>query len=119
KPYEANPRLNDAAVDAVAVSLEEFGFRQPVVTDARFVIIVGHTRYRAALKLGLKKIPIHVAKDLSDAQVKAYRIADNQTATLSEWDMDLLPIELLALRDEDYDLGLLGFDEEELARMMS
>ena len=89
RPYENNPRLNDAAVDAVAASIREFGFRQPVVVDEDGVIIVGHTRYKAALKLGLEAVPVHVAVGLSPAQ--AYRIADNQTATMSQWDEDRLP----------------------------
>ena len=86
RPYERNPRLNDQAVDAVARSLEEFGFRQPIVVDAEGVIVCGHTRWKAARKLGLAKVPVHVAKDLSPEQIRAYRIADNQTATLAEWD---------------------------------
>src|SRR5918997_873869 len=92
KPYENNPRLNDDAVDAVAASIREFGFRQPIVVDAEGVIICGHTRYKAAQKLGLDKVPVHVATDLSPEQIKAYRIADNQTASLAEWNYDLLPI---------------------------
>ncbi len=119
KPYPGNPRQNDEAVDAVAASLKEFGFRQPIVVDADGVIIVGHTRYKAALKLGLKQIPVHVATDLSPAQVKAYRIADNQTATLAEWDYELLPIELASLQEINFDLGMLGFDAEELSQLMS
>src|SRR5688500_16657726 len=93
-PYDNNPRLNDAAVDAVAESIKQFGFRQPIVVDEHGVIVVGHTRYKAALKLGLETVPVHVAVGLTPAQLKAYRIADNQTARLSEWDYDRLPIEL-------------------------
>ena len=96
-PYENNPRINDDAVDAVAASIREFGFRQPIVVDSEGVIIVGHTRYKAAQRLGLDRVPVHVATDLSPAQVKAYRIADNQTASIAEWDYQLLPIELSAL----------------------
>ncbi|MFL5241264.1 MAG: ParB N-terminal domain-containing protein [Gemmataceae bacterium] len=118
KPYNNNPRLNDDAVDAVAASIKTFGFRQPVVTDELDVIIVGHTRYKAALKLGLKKIPVHVAKGLSPAQAKAYRLADNQTATLSAWDDDKLPIELAALQEMDFDLDLTGFSAEDLLRYL-
>jgi len=118
RPYEANPRVNDQAVDAVAASLREFGFRQPIVVDADGVIIVGHTRWKAARKLGLAKVPVHVATDLSPEQIKAYRIADNQTASLAEWDFDLLPIELKDLQGADYDLGLLGFDDKELAKLL-
>ena len=117
-PYESNPRVNDQAVDAVAASLAEFGFRQPIVVDGDGVIIVGHTRWKAAKKLGLAKVPVHVATDLSPEQIKAYRIADNQTATLAEWDFDLLPIELKDLQGADYDLSLLGFGSEELAKLL-
>ena len=119
RPYPGNPRQNDEAVDAVAASLREFGFRQPIVVDADGVIIVGHTRWKAAKKLGLAKVPVHVATDLTEAQVKAYRIADNQTAAIAEWDYELLPIELSSLQEMNFDLGLLGFDQEELARLMS
>src|SRR5262245_47295948 len=90
KPYPNNPRRNDAAVDAVAASLRAFGFRQPIVVDEEDVILVGHTRYKAALKLGLETVPVHVARGLTPAQAKAYRLADNQTATLSQWDDDRL-----------------------------
>jgi DNA modification methylase len=118
KPYPNNPRVNDDAVDAVAASLREFGFRQPIVVDAEGVIICGHTRWKAAQKLGLEKVPVHVAKDLTAEQIKAYRIADNQTASLAEWDYDLLPIELGELQAANYDLGLLGFDQDELAKLL-
>ncbi|HNO80368.1 MAG TPA: DNA methyltransferase [Phycisphaerae bacterium] len=118
RPYPGNPRINDDAVDAVATSLGEFGFRQPIVVDAEGVIIVGHTRLKAAKKLGLARVPVHVATDLPPEKVKAYRIADNQTATLAGWDFDLLPIELKDLQQADYDLGLLGFDDTELAKLL-
>jgi DNA modification methylase len=118
RPYSNNPRLNDAAVDAVAASIREFGFRQPIVVDEQGVIIVGHTRYKAALKLGLETVPVHVATDLTPEQVKAYRLADNQTATMSTWDYDLLPVELAQLKAMDYDLGLIGFSDEELRRLL-
>ena len=118
KPYPGNPRVNDDAVDAVAASLKEFGFRQPIVVDEQGIIIVGHTRWKAARKLGLAQVPVHVATDLPPEKVKAYRIADNQTATLAEWDFELLPIELKDLQRADYDLSLLGFGEEELAHLL-
>src|ERR1700719_4496561 len=88
RPYENNPRHNDPAVDAVAASIREFGFRQPIVVDEANVIIVGHTRYKAAVQLGLETVPVHVAVGLTPAQAKAYRIADNQSASLSHWDND-------------------------------
>ena len=84
RPYDRNPRDNDDAVDAVAASIRQFGFRQPIVVDDLGVIICGHTRYKAALKLGLRQVPVHVAKDLTPDQVRAYRIADNKTAELAE-----------------------------------
>ncbi len=118
KPYPGNPRQNDDAVDAVAKSLVEFGFRQPIVVDSDGVIVCGHTRYKAAVKLHLEKVPVHVAKDLTPDQIRAYRIADNQTASLATWDYDLLPIELAGLKDANYDLGLLGFDPDELAKLL-
>ena len=89
-PYPGNPRVNQHAVDAVAASIRRFGFRQPIVVDEAGVIIAGHTRYLAALKLGLKKVPVHVAAGLSPEEVRAYRLADNKTGELAEWDYDLL-----------------------------
>jgi ParB-like chromosome segregation protein Spo0J len=118
KPYEKNPRRNDKAVQAVADSIREFGFRQPIVVDAAGVIVVGHTRYKAAMKLGLKTVPVHVAADLTPQQARAYRLADNRTAENAEWDIDLLPIELGELRDEGTDLKLLGFTDKELAEYL-
>src|SRR5260370_3043554 len=108
RPYENNPRINDQAVDAVAASIREFGFRQPIVVDEKGVIIVGHTRYKAALKLRLKKVPVHVAQGLTPAQVKAYRLADNQTASLSQGDGDLLPLGLAELPQLQFYLNLTG-----------
>jgi DNA modification methylase len=119
KPYPNNPRINDDAVDTVAGSIKEFGFRQPIVVDSDGVIICGHTRFKAAKKLGLEKVPVHVAQDLSPEQIKAYRIADNKTAELAEWNYDLLPIELADLQSCNYDLGLLGFDQDELAKLLN
>lgn len=109
RPYENNPRANDAAIAAVAASIREFGFRQPIVVDTDGVIVVGHTRWKAAQKLGLEQVPVHVATDLTPEQAKAYRIADNQTSTLSDWDFDRLAAELVALQDLNFDLNLVGF----------
>ncbi|WP_439624348.1 ParB N-terminal domain-containing protein [Gemmata sp.] len=119
KPYPGNPRLNDASVDAVAASLKEFGWQQPLVVDEADVIIVGHTRYKAAKKLGLAEVPVHVARGLTPAQARAYRIADNQTATLSQWDDDKLALELVALQQDGYDLALTGFPEDDVLRMLT
>jgi site-specific DNA-methyltransferase (adenine-specific) len=118
QPYEHNPRLNDAAVAAVAASIRAFGFRQPIVVDEQGVIIVGHTRYKAAVQLGLEMVPVHVAVGLTPAQAKAYRLADNQTSTLSQWDHDRLPLELADLQGLGFDLELTGFSGDDLQRLL-
>ena len=114
-PYEKNPRKNKEAVAKVAASLKEFGFRQPIVVDKDNVIIVGHTRLLAAKKLKMKEVPVLVADDLTEEQVKAYRLADNKTAEFSEWDVDLLMDELDDILDIDMsDFGFdLDFDDED------
>src|SRR5262245_51995159 len=114
KPYHNNPRLNDAAVDAVAASMKAFGVRQPLVVDEESVLIVGHTRLKAAIKLGLKEVPVHVAVGLTPEQARAYRIADNQTASLSGWDEAKLVEELTALNAADFNLDLTGFSADQL-----
>lgn len=123
RPYERNPRINDPAVDAVAASMDEFGFRQPIVVDEDGVIIVGHTRWKAAQKLGLTKVPVHVATDMSPEQARAYRIADNKTGELADWDLEILPIELNELRElasgGGFDMDTLAFDDEELGKLLS
>src|SRR6266478_4622549 len=119
RPYENNPRIcDDKSVDAVAASIKEFGFRVPILLDKSGVIIAGHVRYRAALKLGLNQVPVIVATDLTPEQIRAFRIADNKCASLSDWNYDLLPIELAELQEKEYDLGLLGFDPGELAKLL-
>ena len=115
KPYGNNPRHNDAAVDAVARSIEAFGFRQPLVVDEEGVIVVGHTRLRAALKLGLESVPVHVATGLTPEQLKAYRLADNKTASLAEWDDEKLTAELMELSQAGVDLDITGFSADEIA----
>jgi len=117
-PYERNPRQNDGAVDAVANSIREYGWRVPLVVDEQGVIVAGHTRLLAARKLGLAEVPVHVATGLTPEQVKAYRLADNKLHELSTWDLDLLSIELSELRGMDVDLGMLGFSSEELAKLL-
>lgn len=109
RPYEKNPRRNDSAVDAVAASIKEFGWQQPIVVDKDGVIIAGHTRYKAAKKLKCKEVPVVYADNLTEEQVKAYRLADNKTSELAEWDADLLSEELLDL--QDFDMGQFGFDD--------
>ena len=103
-PYATNPRFNDAAVEVVAESIRQFGFQQPIVVDSKGVIIVGHTRLKAAQLLGLDTVPVHVAKGLTAQQVKAYRLADNKTNEAAVWDFDLLPLELEAIDEIDMDV---------------
>ena len=114
-PYEKNPRKNDKSVDKVAQSIDQFGFRVPVVIDKDNVIVCGHTRYKAAQKLHLTSIPCVVADDLTEEQIKAYRLADNKVGEDSEWDMDLLNEELSDILDIDMtDFGFdLSFDDDE------
>jgi len=115
KPYENNPRkLSEQAIKKVAMSLKEYGFRQPIVVDKNMVIVAGHTRYRASKKLGLKQVPISVIDNLSKEQINAYRIADNRTAEESEWDNELLKMEIKELEAQDFKLDLLGFNEDQL-----
>lgn len=114
KPYEKNPRKNDEAVEYVANSIKEFGFKVPIVIDKDGVIIAGHTRYKASKKLGLKEVPCIVADDLTEEQVKAFRLADNKVGEVAEWDMTLLGEELLGIEDLDMsDFGFEMFDEDE------
>ncbi|WFD52891.1 methyltransferase [Lactobacillus phage CR191] len=108
-PYINNPRNNDQAVDAVANSIKEFGWQQPIVVDKNMVIIVGHTRYKAAKKLNLDKVPVVVAANLTDEQAKAYRLADNKVGELADWNDDLLSDELAGI--DDIDMSDFGFDE--------
>lgn len=107
-PYEKNPRRNDKAVDAVANSIKEFGFKVPIVIDKDGIIVAGHTRYKAAKKLRMKSVPCIVASDLTDEQIKAFRLADNKVSELSDWDIDLLNAELDDI--VDFDMGDFGFD---------
>jgi len=116
-PYAGNPRKNDTAVSKVAASLREFGWRQPIVVDDTLTVIAGHTRLLAARSLGMTTVPVHVAKGLTAAQVRAYRLADNRTAQEAEWDNDLLALELGALADQKFDLSLTGFDADELSAL--
>ena len=114
KPYENNPRINDGGVDAVANSIKEFGWEQPIVVDKNNVIIVGHTRWLAAHKLNLKTAPVVVASHLTPDQVKAYRMADNKTNELTEWDDDLLNLELDDIeQSSDIDMSDFGFESIE------
>lgn len=111
KPYKNNPRDNEAGVDAVANSIKQFKWQQPIVVDKDNVIIVGHTRYLAAKKLGLKEVPVKVATGLTPEQVKAYRLADNKTGELTDWNLDLLDDELDSIID--INMSDFGFDKLE------
>lgn len=117
-PYERNPRKNNKAVDVVSKSIKEFGFKVPIILDKDNVIITGHTRLKAAQKLGLKEIPVIWADDLTESQVKAFRIADNKTAEFAEWDLDLLKMELKDLDALEFDLDLTGFPSNELGDIL-
>lgn len=108
-PYPNNPRVIDASVDAVANSIKEFGFSVPIVLDKNGVIVTGHTRYKAAQKLGLKEVPCYVAENLTEEQAQAYRLADNKVAELSIWDNNKLTEELMGLVDS-IDMSLFGFE---------
>lgn len=108
KPYEKNPRKNEDSVKFVANSIKEFGFNVPIVIDADNVIVAGHTRWKAAKQLGLEKVPCIKKDDLSPAQIKAFRLADNKVGEFSQWDMDLLGDELKDLGDV-FDMGDFGF----------
>lgn len=114
KPYENNPRQNDNAVESVANSIKEFGFKVPLVIDKNNVIVTGHTRYKACQKLGFEKVPCIIADDLTEEQIKAFRIADNKTSDLADWDDDLLSIELKDIIG-NIDMTEFGFGEFELS----
>lgn len=104
KPYEKNPRKNDNAVKYVANSIKKFGFKSPIVIDKDNVIVCGHTRYKAAKKIGLKAVPCVVADDLTEEQIKAYRLADNKVGESVKWDFDLLQEELSEIFDIDMEM---------------
>lgn len=110
KPYEKNPRKNDEAVKYVSESIKQFGFKVPLVIDKNNVIVCGHTRYKAAKNLKLKTVPCILADDLTEEQIKAYRLADNKVAEKSEWDFDLLTPELEELNFTDIDMSDFGFE---------
>lgn len=118
KPYENNPRDNTFAVDAVALSIRKNGFRAPILLDKERVIIAGHTRWLAAQKLGMDKVPCIIEDDMSAEQVRAYRIADNKTAEASSWDDELLRAELEALQQQSYELTDMGFSSEEVSEIL-
>lgn len=112
-PYEKNPRKNDAAVEKVAESIKEFGFLVPIVIDRNNVIAAGHTRLKAALQLGIDRVPCVRADDLTDEQIKAFRLADNKTAEFAEWDFTELDKQLEELMNTEIDMTRFGFTFDE------
>ncbi len=118
-PYARNPRKNDGAVATVAASLKEFGWRQPIVVDEEMVILAGHTRLEAARQLGLASAPVHIARGLTPAQARAYRLMDNRASEKAEWDEALLGLELGDLQGDGFDLALTGFDDDELNQLLA
>lgn len=113
-PYENNPRKNDQAVDYVANSIKEFGFKVPIIVGSDNVIVTGHTRLKAAIKLGLTEVPVIVADDLTEEQINAFRLADNKVAEMADWDFERLDLELETL---DFDMSEFGFDIEQELEM--
>ena len=113
-PYDKNPRKNDTAVDIIAKSIKEYGFKVPIILDKDNVVITGHTRLKAAKKLGITEVPVLWADDLTPKQVKAFRIMDNKTHEYSYWDYDLLKSEVMELKEMKMDLDLIGFTPEEI-----
>lgn len=116
KPYKKNPRKNEEAIPYVIESIKQFGFKNPVILDKDNVIVCGHTRIEGAKRLGIKEIPCIYADDLTDEQIKAFRLADNKVAEIAEWDIDLLDTELddilnIDMSDFGFDLGVLDSDE--------
>ena len=117
-PYPNNPRINDNAVDALVRSIAEFGWQQPIVVDKDRVIIAGHTRLKAAKVLGLQVVPIKIASNLTEDQVRAFRIADNKTSENAEWDESKLLEEIMELSANDYDLDILAFEADALSELL-
>ena len=116
--YARNPRKNDAVVDKMVACIKEFGFRIPIVAKSDGSVVDGHLRLKAAKKLGLKEVPVVIADDLSEAQIKAFRLVANQSANWAEWDEELLRLELEELQDANFDLNLTGFDLSEIDRLL-
>jgi ParB-like chromosome segregation protein Spo0J len=116
--YARNPRKNDHAVEKIAAAIHEFGFRVPILAKSDGLVIDGHLRLKAARKLGMETVPVLLADDMSDNQVRAFRLSVNKMADLAEWDDAMLSLELSALQIEDFDLGLTGFEPGEMDRLM-
>ena len=117
--YASNPRHNDHAVDKVTAMIKEFGFKVPIIAKSDGTVIDGHLRLKCAKKLNLDKVSVIVADDLTEAQIKAFRIAINQSAELADWNIDLFKIEVEGLQELDFDIDLLGFDDDFTSKMMN
>jgi len=118
-PYARNPRKNDHAVDRIASAIREFGFRVPIIAKSDNTVVDGHLRIKAAQKLGMETVPVLVADDLTDAQVKAFRLSVNKMAEIADWDDELLALELQELQELDFDIDLIGFDVDELEALIN
>lgn len=113
-PYGNNPRENEEAIENVSLSIQEYGFRQPIVVDENYVVLAGHTRLQAGKKLKLKQVPVHIAEGLSEAQKKGYRLMDNKSAEKSNWNKKSLSLELLDLQEVNFDMNMTGFSDKEV-----
>jgi hypothetical protein len=116
--YARNPRKNDHGVDRLAAAIKEFGFRVPIVAKSDGLVVDGHMRLKAAKKLGMETVPVLLADDMTDAQIKAFRLSVNKMAELADWDVDLLRIEIDELQGINFDFGAVGFDEAEIVNLM-
>lgn len=118
KPYERNPRRNDAAVSKMVASIQEYGFKIPVLARSSGEVIDGHLRLKAAKQLAIETVPVILCDDWSDAQVKAFRLMVNRSVTWADWNEELLGVELNDLTDLGFDLALTGFDAKEIEKLM-
>lgn len=118
KPWEQNPRINDNAVESVAKSIETFGFNVPILCDQNFCIIAGHTRWKAAKKLSLEKVPV-IILEMNDSQRKAFAVADNKLATIADWNNELLYSIFEELKSEEFDISLLGYSNDEIDALLT
>jgi ParB-like chromosome segregation protein Spo0J len=116
--YARNPRKNDHAVDKIAAAIKEFGFRVPIIAKSDGLIVDGHLRFKAAKKLGLKTIPVMLADDMTEHQIKAFRLTVNNMSNLATWNFDMLSVEIDELNDNKYDISLIGFSNAELAEII-
>src|SRR6202162_390599 len=118
-PYIRNPRQNDAAVDRMIASIQEFGFKIPILARSNGEVVDGHLRLKAARKMGLAEVPVILCDEWTETQVKAFRLMVNRSVGWAEWDAELLGLELLELKDLDFDLELTGFDSREIDEFLS